>query len=83
MIPRNSKDTGSVAGLPPDQKALYFGPRAKFGLLGSIVTKEDCEARHEPTGHLRRVYRNFMRACPSDNSRELRYFWPAFVRERT
>jgi hypothetical protein len=29
---------------PPDQKALYFGPRAKFGLLGSIVTKEDCEA---------------------------------------
>jgi hypothetical protein len=29
---------------PPDQKALYFGPDAKFGLLGSIVTKEDCEA---------------------------------------
>jgi hypothetical protein len=29
---------------PPDQKALYFGPNAKFGLLGSIVTKEDCEA---------------------------------------
>ena len=29
---------------PPDQKALYFGPNAKFGLLGSIFTKEDCEA---------------------------------------
>ena len=29
---------------PPDQKALYFGPNAKFGLLGSIVTKEDCDA---------------------------------------
>jgi hypothetical protein len=29
---------------PPDQKALYFGPNAKFGLLGSIVSKEDCEA---------------------------------------
>jgi len=29
---------------PPDKKALYFGPTAKFGLLGSIVTKEDCEA---------------------------------------
>ncbi len=29
---------------PPDQKALYFGPNAKFGLLGSIVTKEECEA---------------------------------------
>ncbi len=29
---------------PPDQKALYFGPHAKFGLLGSIVTKEDCDA---------------------------------------
>jgi hypothetical protein len=29
---------------PPDQKALYFGPNAKFGLLGSIVAKEDCEA---------------------------------------
>ncbi len=29
---------------PPDQKALYFGPNAKFGLLGSIISKEDCEA---------------------------------------
>jgi hypothetical protein len=29
---------------PPDQKALYFGPDAKFGLLGSITTKEACEA---------------------------------------
>jgi hypothetical protein len=29
---------------PPDQKARYFGPNAKFGLLGSIVSKEDCEA---------------------------------------
>jgi hypothetical protein len=29
---------------PPGQKAGYFGPRAKFGLLGSITTKEDCEA---------------------------------------
>jgi hypothetical protein len=29
---------------PPDQKAAYFGPGAKFGLLGSIATKEDCEA---------------------------------------
>jgi hypothetical protein len=29
---------------PPDQKAAYFGPGAKFGLLGSITTKEDCEA---------------------------------------
>jgi hypothetical protein len=29
---------------PPDQKALYFGRDAKFGLMGSIVTKEDCEA---------------------------------------
>jgi hypothetical protein len=29
---------------PANQKALYFGPNAKFGLLGSIVTKEDCEA---------------------------------------
>jgi hypothetical protein len=29
---------------PPDQKALYFGPQAKYGLLGSITTREDCEA---------------------------------------
>lgn len=29
---------------PPDQKRLYFGPDAKFGLLGSISTKSDCEA---------------------------------------
>jgi hypothetical protein len=29
---------------PPGQKAAYFGPDAKFGLLGSIATKESCEA---------------------------------------
>ncbi len=29
---------------PEGQKAAYFGPDAKFGLRGSIVTKEDCEA---------------------------------------
>jgi hypothetical protein len=29
---------------PADQKAAYFGPNAKFGLLGSITTKEACEA---------------------------------------
>lgn len=29
---------------PADQKALYFGPHAKFGLLGSITTQQDCEA---------------------------------------
>jgi hypothetical protein len=29
---------------PADQKAAYFGPNAKFGLLGSIHTREDCEA---------------------------------------
>ena len=29
---------------PPGQKAAYFGPDAKFGLLGSITTKESCEA---------------------------------------
>jgi len=29
---------------PPDQKALYFGPNAKFGLLGSITTQQECEA---------------------------------------
>jgi hypothetical protein len=29
---------------PPEQKAAYFGPDAKFGLLGSITTKQDCAA---------------------------------------
>jgi len=29
---------------PPDQKAAYFGPDAKFGLLGSITTQEACAA---------------------------------------
>ena len=29
---------------PEGQKASYFGPDAKFGLLGSIHTKEACEA---------------------------------------
>ena len=29
---------------PIGQKAEYFGPDAKFGLLGSITTKEACEA---------------------------------------
>jgi hypothetical protein len=29
---------------PPGQGAAYFGPNAKFGLLGSINTKEACEA---------------------------------------
>lgn len=29
---------------PEGQKAAYFGPNAKFGLLGSIHTHEDCEA---------------------------------------
>ena len=29
---------------PAGQKAAYFGPDAKFGLLGSIHTREDCEA---------------------------------------
>jgi hypothetical protein len=29
---------------PAGQKAGYFGPEAKFGLLGSITTKEACEA---------------------------------------
>src|SRR5580704_2708287 len=29
---------------PAGQKAAYFGPDAKFGLLGSITTKETCEA---------------------------------------
>jgi hypothetical protein len=29
---------------PAGQKAAYFGPDAKFGLLGSITTKEACES---------------------------------------
>lgn len=29
---------------PEGQKAAYFGPDAKFGLMGSITTKEECEA---------------------------------------
>jgi hypothetical protein len=29
---------------PAGQKAAYFGPDARFGLLGSITTKEACEA---------------------------------------
>lgn len=29
---------------PASQKAAYFGPHAKYGLLGSITTREDCEA---------------------------------------
>ncbi len=29
---------------PPGQKAGYFGPNAKFGLEGSITTREACEA---------------------------------------
>jgi hypothetical protein len=29
---------------PQGQKAAYFGPDAKFGLLGSINTKEACDA---------------------------------------
>jgi hypothetical protein len=29
---------------PPDRKAEYFGPDAKFGLLGSITTRQACEA---------------------------------------
>ena len=29
---------------PPGQKAAYFGPEARFGLLGSITTREACEA---------------------------------------
>jgi hypothetical protein len=28
---------------PPDQKAAYFGPDAKFGLGGSITTEEACD----------------------------------------
>jgi hypothetical protein len=29
---------------PPERKSEYFGPDAKFGLLGSISTKEACES---------------------------------------
>jgi hypothetical protein len=29
---------------PPGQKAAYFGPDAKFGLLGSITTQQACDA---------------------------------------
>jgi hypothetical protein len=29
---------------PAGQKAAYFGPEAKFGLRGSIISKEACEA---------------------------------------
>jgi hypothetical protein len=29
---------------PAGKNAAYFGPNAKFGLLGSIHTREDCEA---------------------------------------
>jgi hypothetical protein len=29
---------------PADKKAEYFGPDAKFGLLGLITTKDACEA---------------------------------------
>jgi hypothetical protein len=29
---------------PSNEKALYLGPRARFGLLGSITTKEECTA---------------------------------------
>lgn len=29
---------------PPDQRAAYFGPDAKFGLMGSITTREACQA---------------------------------------
>jgi hypothetical protein len=29
---------------PADQKALYFGSNAKFGLLGSITTQAQCDA---------------------------------------
>jgi hypothetical protein len=29
---------------PEGQKAQYFGPNAKFGLLGSITTKDACDA---------------------------------------
>ena len=29
---------------PAGQKALYFGPNAKYGLMGSITTQEECDA---------------------------------------
>jgi hypothetical protein len=29
---------------PADRKSEYFGPNAKFGILGSIATKEECDA---------------------------------------
>jgi len=29
---------------PQDRRKELFGPNAEFGLLGSIVTKEDCDA---------------------------------------
>jgi hypothetical protein len=29
---------------PEGQKFRYFGPDAKFGLLGSITTKDECDA---------------------------------------
>ena len=29
---------------PRGQLAAYFGPHAKFGLMGSIVTKDQCDA---------------------------------------
>ena len=29
---------------PDDRKKEYFGPNAKFGLLGSITTQEECDA---------------------------------------
>jgi hypothetical protein len=29
---------------PQDRRKELLGPNAKFGLLGSIVTKEDCDA---------------------------------------
>jgi len=29
---------------PPGEKSEYFGPDAKFGLMGSITTREACEA---------------------------------------
>lgn len=29
---------------PPGETSQYFGPEAKFGLLGSITTREACEA---------------------------------------
>jgi hypothetical protein len=29
---------------PPGQEAAYFGPNARFGLQGSIITRRDCDA---------------------------------------